>query len=150
MPPPPIPVVTVPDKDAEHLRLLVIFHFVHAGFQALSLVFGVFHFFVMKNVFVNGGFFKNVKGPAPDFEMMLRFMVPFYIVMALFGLGLMIYSILCGLWLRQRKHRTMCLVCAGIECLALPLGTILGIFTILVLNRDSVRMLFAPRTAPNA
>ena len=35
-----------------------------------------------------------------------------------------------------------CLVVAAIECLFIPFGTVLGVFTIVVLNRSSVRSLF--------
>jgi hypothetical protein len=35
-----------------------------------------------------------------------------------------------------------CLVVAGIECIFMPFGTVLGVFTIIVLMRPSVRNLF--------
>jgi hypothetical protein len=34
---------------------------------------------------------------------------------------------------------------ACVECLSMPFGTVFGVFTILVLNRASVKELFAPR-----
>lgn len=36
-----------------------------------------------------------------------------------------------------------CLVMAGIECMFMPFGTVLGVFTIIVLMRESVQKLFA-------
>jgi hypothetical protein len=36
-------------------------------------------------------------------------------------------------------------VVAGINCLHIPLGTVLGVFTIVVLIRDSVRELYSAR-----
>jgi hypothetical protein len=44
----------------------------------------------------------------------------------------------------HRKHYTFCLVMAGVECLFMPFGTVLGVFTILVLNRQTVKELFTP------
>jgi hypothetical protein len=34
---------------------------------------------------------------------------------------------------------------AGIECIFMPVGTVLGVFTIIVLMRDSVKELFGHR-----
>ena len=42
---------------------------------------------------------------------------------------------------RYQSH-TFCMVVAGIICLWIPLGTILGIFTLIVLSRDSVKAIF--------
>ena len=47
-----------------------------------------------------------------------------------------------GRFLARRKHHQFCLVMAGIECLFMPFGTFLGVFTILVLVRESVKPLF--------
>jgi hypothetical protein len=37
------------------------------------------------------------------------------------------------------------MVIAGIGCLEIPYGTVLGVFSFLVLGRDSVVPLFSPR-----
>ena len=50
-----------------------------------------------------------------------------------------------GLAESRRKHYTFCFVMACVECLSVPFGTMLGVFTILVLNRASVKELFNPR-----
>jgi hypothetical protein len=50
-----------------------------------------------------------------------------------------------GYCLHRHKARVFCLVIAGFQCTQMPLGTILGIFTILVLSRDTVQELFAGR-----
>ena len=49
---------------------------------------------------------------------------------------------LTGRNIDRRRHHTFCLVVACVECLFLPLGTVLGIFTIAVLLRPSVKGLF--------
>lgn len=48
-----------------------------------------------------------------------------------------------GRFLSQRRHWLFCLIVAGLSCLNMPLGTVLGVFTIIVLNRESVKSLFA-------
>jgi hypothetical protein len=47
----------------------------------------------------------------------------------------------------RRKHFTFCLIMAAVECIFMPFGTVLGTFTILVINRPSVRELFSPAGA---
>lgn len=51
--------------------------------------------------------------------------------------------ILAGRALAQRRRYTFCLVIAGVACMFMPFGTVLGVFTIIVLLRDSVKELFA-------
>jgi len=54
-----------------------------------------------------------------------------------------ILNVMSGVFIRAGKHRTFSIVVGAINCLHLPLGTILGVFTIIVLMRDSVRELYA-------
>jgi hypothetical protein len=45
-----------------------------------------------------------------------------------------------------------CLVMGGVECLFMPFGTVLGVFTIIVLMREPVKQLFGvnpPAIAPD-
>ena len=44
--------------------------------------------------------------------------------------------------LARRTRYNYCLVMAGIECIFMPVGTVLGVFTIIVLVRDSVKEMF--------
>lgn len=67
----------------------------------------------------------------------------------IFGMTLAVCLFLVGRWLAARTHPTFCFVVACIECINMPLGTLLGIFTILVLNRPSVRALFAAGPGEN-
>lgn len=57
-----------------------------------------------------------------------------------------------GLALRRHRHRTLCLTGAALTTLQVPIGTILGIATLVVLLRPSVEQLFsatAPSSAPS-
>ena len=63
------------------------------------------------------------------------------ICMALAG-GLAVCMFISGRKLRQRKSRMFSLIIAGIECLMMPFGTILGIFTLMTLNNASVKELY--------
>lgn len=50
--------------------------------------------------------------------------------------------------IRRRRSRTFCLVVAGISCLGIPYGTVLGVCAFMVLGRDSVVGLFAAPNSP--
>jgi len=58
------------------------------------------------------------------------------------GWVLSILIIIAGKRLKARKNYNYCIVVAFIECLFVPLGTVLGVFTIINLNKESVRSLF--------
>jgi hypothetical protein len=60
------------------------------------------------------------------------------------------FIVTTGRFLARHKHYQFCLVMAGIECLFMPFGTVLGVFTILVLVREPVKQLFGanPPAAP--
>ena len=51
-----------------------------------------------------------------------------------------VLNLLSGLYLRTGKYWTFSIVVAALNCIHMPLGTVLGIFTIMVLLRDSVRV----------
>ena len=62
--------------------------------------------------------------------------------MAVWFLGSGLLNLISGLYIRVRRHRTFSIIVGGINCLHMPLGTMLGVFTIVVLMRDSVRELY--------
>lgn len=68
--------------------------------------------------------------------------VLFYFIMGVALVVVSVLNLLSGLFLRQRKHRTFSLVVAGLDCIQIPLGTALGVFTLIVLLRDSVRDMY--------
>jgi hypothetical protein len=55
-----------------------------------------------------------------------------------------------GRFLANRRHYTFCLVMGGVQCIFMPFGTVLGVFTIIILMRESVKQLFKANEAPNA
>lgn len=60
----------------------------------------------------------------------------------LFGWTFAILTLIAGRCISLRKHYTFCLVVACIECFSVPFGTVLGVSTLLVLNRALVKELF--------
>ena len=51
-------------------------------------------------------------------------------------------NLLSGIFIRKRKHHVFSLIVAGFNCLHFPLGTALGVFTFVVLLRDSVQNMY--------
>ena len=128
------------NQDLEHLKLLSIFHYVVAGLMALVACFPVIHL-AIGIAFLTGNM-PEPKGAAPPPEL---FGIMFTVIPAIFivtGWVMVIFVALAGRSLAQQRRYTFCLVIAGIECLFFPFGTILGVFTIVVLIRHSVSSLF--------
>jgi hypothetical protein len=131
------------DRDTEHLNLLAIFHYVVAGLAALFSFFpllytalGVIFIFAARH-----GTEKPGEELPPEFLGWI-----FAVVGSLLFVMAIVMSILiliAGRSLALRKRYTFALVIACIECLFVPFGTILGVFTIVALSRESVRELFS-------
>ena len=64
----------------------------------------------------------------------------------LLGITMAICILIAGRCLFRRKGYSFALVMACIECLFVPFGTILGVFTIIALSRESVCRLFSTAT----
>ena len=127
------------NQDTEHLRLLSIFHFIVGGLIALFAFFPIFYVilgvFMLIEGFTEGG---DGAGSAM-FGMMFISIASIYMIL---GWGLAVCLILAGRYISQRKHHTFCLITAIVGCLFIPLGTILGVLSIIVLSRRTVKDLF--------
>lgn len=134
--------------DEEQLRLLPIAYWVLGGFDILIALYGLLYVglgLVLGSVPLQSSS-SNVSPPPPGFvtgifvAIGLAIMVGFGVVATL--------KILTGFWIRKRKHRTACLVIAGVSCLSIPFGTIVGVLSFMVLLRPSVSALFGYPIAP--
>ena len=134
--------------DTEHLKLLSIFHFIGAGLAVLGLLFLFVHFTIMRTVFTNPHIWQNSHQPAstmPPPEI-IGFFKWFYLAAALWMIASFVLNLLSGLFLRAGKHRGFSIVVAGLNCVHMPLGTALGICTIIVLMRPSVQNWYHSRS----
>lgn len=127
--------------DKDHLNLLAIFHFVGAGLALLGLLFIAGHYALFHTFFANPKMWENQKSGPPPEEFFAIFKW-FYLVFAFWFLSSGVLNLLSGLYIRARKHRVFSMIVAGLNCIHVPLGTILGVFTLIVLARDSVRELY--------
>jgi hypothetical protein len=127
--------------DAGHVKLLAIFHFVLAGLSLLGLGFLFMHWLVMHTFMSDPALWKDAKGgppPAQIFAVFKWFYLFFGAVIVAIGLG----NLVSGWCLLRRRARIFSLVMAGIDCLGFPFGTVLGVFTLIVLLRESVVELY--------
>lgn len=131
----------IPTQDQQHLDLLGIFHYVVAGLGALFSLIPVVHL-AMGLAMVTGHF--PHKPDEPDPAMFGWIFVAVGGAFILFGLTFSALLAYAGRCLRQRRRHTFCLVMAAISCAFMPFGTVLGVFTLIVLTRASVKPLFTP------
>jgi len=140
------------NQDLEHLRLLSIFHYVVAGLTALFACFPVFHLIFGLVMLLAPGVFENHQHGPPHDPAILRLMGAIFAFVAamiiLAGWSLAVCIFLAGRFLNLRRHYMFCLVIAALMCMITPFGTVLGVFTIIVLVRPSVKPLFAPQGNP--
>jgi hypothetical protein len=131
------------NQDKEHLQLLAIFHYVVAGLAAL------FSFFPLLYTTVGAVFiFAARHGTAkPGEDLPPEFLGWIFAVLGsllfLIGIAMAICILIAGRSLAFRKRYSLVLVMAWIQFLFIRFGTILGVFTIVVLSRESVHGLFS-------
>ncbi len=154
--PPPMPARQINLEDESHLHLLSVFHFVMGGLYALGIGFVALHFFFMRMIMMlpqspraSTSIGIPTTPPPPSAVMppeIMNIMIVFYIVAAVIIAALATGNILAGLWIRKRIQHSLTFVVAAINCAFFPFGTVLGVFTIIVLSRMTVKMSYAANT----
>ncbi len=127
-------------QDEDHLRLLSIFHYVVGGFLGLFALFPIFHLIFGLLVILAPEQFEGQGAPPPAFFGWIFVIVAVTVITA--GWIFAVCVMTAGRFLARRQHYLFCLVMAGVECLFMPFGTVLGVFTIIVLVREPVKQLF--------
>ena len=125
-------------SDSSQLSILSILHFIAAGLAVLGGCFVGLHYAIFYSFFSNPQAWTGKSQPPPP----EWFVQLFFWVYVLFGLVLLlsfVSNIVSAFYIRARKHRIFSIVVATFNCIHMPLGTLLGVFTIVVLMRESVR-----------
>jgi hypothetical protein len=141
-PPPPYPSYPPYDQDTSHLNTLSIFYYILAGLQCLGGCVGIIYIGLGVMLGLAGAAGGNHGGDAAAGATMGGALACVGVVILVIVGGLAYLNFLAGQSLRQRKRLALIYVMAAIACLNLPLGTILGIFTFVVLSRPSVKASF--------
>lgn len=126
-------------RDADHLRLLALFHALFGLLALLGLGLVYLHYHFM-SAFFSPALLQQQKNPPPAafFDMFIWL----YVFFAAMCVVMCALNLLAAYGLYQRRWRTFCMVVAGLDCAQVPLGTVLGVFTLVTLSRDSVREQF--------
>ena len=130
------------EKDERQLSLLSLFHNVVAVLWAVATVYPLTYLGTGMNL-VGGDLAQ-----APESgESIGRSVIAWSVATAILTLVRAALTFAAGWRLSQRKARSFCMVVASINCCFFPFGTALGILTLVVLKRPSVREAFvsAPR-----
>ncbi len=133
--------MATPQDDSEQLNLLSVFHYVVAGLAALFSLFPVFH--LAMGIGLVSGAFDNARHEAAVAQSVVGWLlVVFALLFIVCGLCFAVCLAFAGKFLHERRRYRYCLVVAAIACVFMPFGTVLGVFTILVLMRPSVKAAF--------
>jgi len=135
------------DQDQEHLRLLSIFHYVVGGIAGFFACIPLIHVGLGLMLALNPHGFDGGKGNDPP-AFLGWFFVIFGGIFILIGWSFAAAIILGGRFIAQRKHYTACVVIAALCCAFFPFGTALGVFSLMVLMRPSVKDLFSSSKSP--
>jgi len=150
-------------RISEHLKMLSVFHYVLGGLTMLFGLMPIMH--VAMGVMLASGAFSGMAEipvqmqdgkpihPEASAQMdeatkvMGMVIIVFGAVFVVIGQTAGVLLIFAGRKIASRKSRTFCLVVAGFSCLLFPFGTVLGVFTIIILQKPSVVALFEGRGA---
>ena len=123
------------EADGRHLRWLALAHFVHAALTGL-MVFAPGCMCCLGLGLVSG-ISREREAPEIGLFMMIGSLISFPIV-----LGYAALLALLAFLISRRRAYGLCVGLAVISCLDLPFGLLLGVATLIVLMRDSVRRSF--------
>lgn len=135
-PPPPLP-----NADESHLNLLAIFHYVVGAIGFVFACFPLIHVVIGILLIANPTAMSGPQQTPPP--------ALFGFLFAGIGIGLVLLgwataacTAISGRMIARRRHRMFSFVVAAILCMFVPFGTVLGVFTIIVLSKDSVKRLY--------
>jgi hypothetical protein len=138
---------TLVDADITNLKTLAICHWVWGGMIALFSCFAIIYI-IMGVVFLNTTFPTN-PGQTPPPPWFGWIFVGIGSVALLVGWTVGGLNIWSGFLMRRRRGWTLSIVTAALNCLSIPIGTTLAIFTFIVLTRSSVKAMYAAHHTPH-
>lgn len=132
----------VTQADHDQLRMLAIFHYVFAGLNGFGALLGALY--ICMGSFITAGAFNGLGGgggaapPAPAGWIIIGT-----------GSAIMLWALLtvalevaAAVSLQNGKRKTLCIICSILHFLNIPLGTALGIFTLVALNKPGIKTFF--------
>lgn len=145
-------VVMTPEQQHTTLRVLSIFHYVLGAFLFFLACFPLIYFLI--------GILMMIFGVASETSGNTgSSTVPYFVVggvfmliggmIILFALALGFCLVFAGRCMMGRRHYMFCLITAVVECLFMPLGTLLGIASICFLALPDIKEAFERPPLPS-
>lgn len=128
-----------------NLSTLSVLHYVYGGLMLLGAVVLAVVFFALGGL-MQSDLVQQSNEPPP--EVLSTIFQGVGVGVAVFvGLwGLLV--VLSGRWIAQRRNRTGSMIIAGLCCLSFPIGTALGIYTLVVLSNTEVQQAYGQAYPP--
>lgn len=127
------------DTTVHDLKLLAIGYYIQGGLFAAYTLLATLYFCFLGAVFSNLPSANGNNLPPAA----IHVLAGIFGVIVLLGLAYAVLQFLAAYWLTRRRARVYTLVIAALNCFCVPYGTVLGIFTFLVLQRPSAKQLFS-------
>ncbi len=130
------------DNRRDNLRLLAIFHFIYAGLVFIGSMVPILW------LLVASFWWPELAGEARREPGMMPALATGTLGLTFVSIGVLVawtwagVLVAAGRSLLATRRHTFCLVVAAVACLFMPLGTLLGVVTLVVLNGQEVRGLF--------
>ncbi len=124
-------------QEKDTLHMLAIFHYVIAGLIALIACIPLIHLTI--GISLTAG---AIAGDEPVLGMVGTVFTLIASLIILIGWGLAFFIFQSGRNLDMQVKYQFCMIGAGVLCIFMPLGTILGVFTLVTLQDESVKAIF--------
>ena len=133
--------------DTSNLDLLATLHYVLAGIMGFFALMPIGHIAIGLAMVSNANGVPlpadGTAGPPAVFPMEFGW---FFVIIGgmsmLMGLLMTGAAFLAARNLKRRRNLLLCQVFAGLECMMFPLGTALGVFSLITLSKPEVKELF--------
>lgn len=133
----------------QNLQLLSIFYYIVGGIAALFSCVPVLQ--LVPAIMMTTFGFIPILADYPDgppiapflpFSFFGIFLVLMILFVILLGWAFAVCMFIAGYSISKRRRHMFCMVMAGIACLFMPFGTILGVFSIILLSKPEIKSLF--------
>jgi hypothetical protein len=136
--------VPVGQADNDHMKVLSICHYVWGGLGAFFGLFPCIHItlgVLIVSGKMRGGAGGGGAGGPPDELLGWMFIIMGSLFVLFFETSSLL-TLLAGRSIAKRRRYVLVMISAGMNCLFMPIGTVLGIFTFIVMLRPSVKAQF--------
>ncbi len=124
-------------ENTEQLRILSIFHYVLGGLEICFGCLGSLYLLMGLSLALNPMVWTS-HGEVPPPPFMGWIFVAVGGMWILCGVVFGILTALSGRFIAKRRNKTFSIVIGALNCLFVPFGTLLGVFTIILLSKNEI------------